>query len=486
MPNNLLTKKLYQFYFLTFLTLFTFFDSRVFATSHCFKPANTDYIDLTDSGVDGAAGSDGSKLTSNYLGSDLGIELPAQYHSSAAADGKKFWTYCYRFKNFRWDSSRSEWIDDGYRFIPFSVGTLGNQNYSRDGDSKATISECYAAKEAIGTNIYFNTTSNQIYADLTTCNADTTTTTGGRTQALSSEGKCYWVPEGVALDGGSLMVNKNASCSCYTGNWIKNLATSNTSWWGTITSTIQSVFTPTSVHYGVDPLLGTGLVGVTTYNSKNTLADNLTDCERAHPNRYYNELTSTCYESKDICLAVEQGFCNSGDEGKYYLGRPGLRGRAYTFDEIKNYILQCKITPLPPTISATVCASLSGATRCACATEYNPGYNAIYCAVNPTDSRCTKMCKYVSVKLGVVEPEKLYSPLALINTAADFIFWLAVVIFILNILSAGFDYVRSGDQPDKLKEASDHITGTIFGFVFILVVGGVINYIIRTLRGLGF
>jgi hypothetical protein len=67
----------------------------------------------------------------------------------------------------------------------------------------------------------------------------------------------------------------------------------------------------------------------------------------------------------------------------------------------------------------------------------------------------------------------------------NFLFWLAVVIFVINILSAALDYIKSGDQPDKLKDASDRITGTIFGFVFLLVASGVINYIINRIKDFG-
>jgi hypothetical protein len=100
---------------------------------------------------------------------------------------------------------------------------------------------------------------------------------------------------------------------------------------------------------------------------------------------------------------------------------------------------------------------------------------------------CDPICNFVKSGFNVqlIEPISIQSPLALINVIANFLFWAAVAIFIFNILSAAFSYIRNADQPDKLKEASDHITGTIFGFIFLLVAAGVINYIIQTVTTFG-
>lgn len=94
---------------------------------------------------------------------------------------------------------------------------------------------------------------------------------------------------------------------------------------------------------------------------------------------------------------------------------------------------------------------------------------------------CDPVCSFMRAGFNMqrIDPVTINSPLALIKVVVNFLFWLAVVIFIINMLSAALDYIKGGDQPDKLKEASDRITGTIFGFVFLLVASGVINYIIE-------
>lgn len=77
------------------------------------------------------------------------------------------------------------------------------------------------------------------------------------------------------------------------------------------------------------------------------------------------------------------------------------------------------------------------------------------------------------------------SPLAFIKVLSDFLFWLAVIIFVINFLRAGLSYAQSKGDESKLKEASAILTSTIGGMVFILLMGGLVRYILDTLGAAG-
>jgi len=76
------------------------------------------------------------------------------------------------------------------------------------------------------------------------------------------------------------------------------------------------------------------------------------------------------------------------------------------------------------------------------------------------------------------KPSPPQSPLAFVNVLVNVLFWLAVLLFILNFITAGIEMIRSGDEPDKMKEATERITSSIFGFIFILIISGLVNYLI--------
>ena len=47
-------------------------------------------------------------------------------------------------------------------------------------------------------------------------------------------------------------------------------------------------------------------------------------------------------------------------------------------------------------------------------------------------------------------------------------------------------YAKSKGEPDALKAAQARITNSIGGFVFILLVGALLNYLVSVLTGVGF
>jgi hypothetical protein len=100
---------------------------------------------------------------------------------------------------------------------------------------------------------------------------------------------------------------------------------------------------------------------------------------------------------------------------------------------------------------------------------------------------CPKICSYTQggFNLRIQQQVKASSPLAFIKVLSDFIFWLAVLIFVINFLRAGLSYTQSKGDETKLKEASAILTSTIGGMVFILLMGGLVRYILDTLGAAG-
>lgn len=123
--------------------------------------------------------------------------------------------------------------------------------------------------------------------------------------------------------------------------------------------------------------------------------------------------------------------------------------------------------------------------RCECSTSYNPSYNHIGCALQGLGAGlvfdCNEKCIMRPTSFAnYQQPNKQesFNPITLIKTLSDFLFSLAVIIFIINMLRASFMYVTSSGDEGKMKEAYTTITNTIFGFVFIVFIGALIQYFI--------
>ncbi len=122
----------------------------------------------------------------------------------------------------------------------------------------------------------------------------------------------------------------------------------------------------------------------------------------------------------------------------------------------------------------------AGKKRCSCSTAYNPKYDPLLCGISSSIplTSCEKVCKLVDVNEQLLEKVEISSPLALIKVASNFLFWAAVMLFIINFISAGLEFVKSGDEPDKVKDAQTRLTNTLFGFIFLIVISGILNYVI--------
>lgn len=119
---------------------------------------------------------------------------------------------------------------------------------------------------------------------------------------------------------------------------------------------------------------------------------------------------------------------------------------------------------------------------CQCSTKYNPSYDPLGCSLNPfpDQKNCTERCILVNTSFSdfsTLKTQVAVSPLGLIRTISDFLFAVAVLIFIINMLRASFIYVTSGGDEGKMKEAQSTITNTIFGMIFIVFIGALIRWV---------
>jgi hypothetical protein len=121
--------------------------------------------------------------------------------------------------------------------------------------------------------------------------------------------------------------------------------------------------------------------------------------------------------------------------------------------------------------------------RCECSTAYNPQYNYLFCSIggDKVGFNCDEECilrptNFANYEFKAIQES--FNPINLIKTISDFLYALAVIIFIINMLRASFMYVTSGGDERKMKEAYTTITNTIFGMVFLVFIGGLIMYFI--------
>jgi len=186
------------------------------------------------------------------------------------------------------------------------------------------------------------------------------------------------------------------------------------------------------------------------------------ECLNDHPIQFYNASVGGCFSSLSVC---KQSSCELRDKDKYLA--PGSSNNFVTFqDLISNYSVQSGDPVL----------------RCDCSVAHNQNYTPLLCASGLPGANCVETCKVVPGLLGSNTPIAPLSPLAFINVLANFLFWFAVILFIINFVTAGLEMVRSGDEPDKMKEATERITSSIFGFIFVLIASGLINYLIGFLN----
>ena len=118
--------------------------------------------------------------------------------------------------------------------------------------------------------------------------------------------------------------------------------------------------------------------------------------------------------------------------------------------------------------------------RCRCSYPLN-----LQCAAGVL---CQKECRLEPgsfLRLIETKPPTPQSPMAFIQLISNFIFYLAIGIFVVNFLYAGFLYVRSSGEEDKLTEARNRLTNSIGGLVFLILVGSLLTYVVGILASSG-
>lgn len=71
----------------------------------------------------------------------------------------------------------------------------------------------------------------------------------------------------------------------------------------------------------------------------------------------------------------------------------------------------------------------------------------------------------------------------LINTIINFIFWVAIAIAPVVIIIAGFYFLTSGGDPEKLRKAKQIILFTFIGLLIVLSGKGIISLIRQIIEG---
>jgi hypothetical protein len=120
--------------------------------------------------------------------------------------------------------------------------------------------------------------------------------------------------------------------------------------------------------------------------------------------------------------------------------------------------------------------------ECSCDVSNNPNYNFFLCATGllPASS-CEELCVLQEAQLNnplITKKAPSVSPLGFLNTIAEFLFGIAIIIFIINLLHGSFLFVSSGGDEGKMKEAQTLITNTIFGMIFVVFIGSLLRWVL--------
>ena len=324
------------------------------------------------------------------------------------------------------------------------------------------------------------------FRDIDSCKTAYTnaTTSGGGLSSALSDGGCFFATPNSGKQTQILTVSVAGSpshyCSCATTNRGR--------------PPFYDVFVESPS--GVKNTYFSGLSTDAGYDAAKN------NCFNNNTNRFYSPSAGQCFSTLDSCKAATRTArdlaCTEAQEVNIFLlFPPGTK------------------TEITPSEEATKRSSIlncvrSGKTDIQCLNEYfgagptstaikNSDFYRCRCQANLTGALCTvgslagvpcaKICSLTPsgfVTAALAQNVTISSPLQFIKVLSNFLFYAAIFLFIVNFLLAGFDYVRSGGQPDALKTAQAKITNAIGGLVFILLVGALLNYIISILISSGF
>lgn len=97
----------------------------------------------------------------------------------------------------------------------------------------------------------------------------------------------------------------------------------------------------------------------------------------------------------------------------------------------------------------------------------------------------TYSCYLSEIKAPVYKrlmPIESFSPIMFIKTSTNLIFYMAILVFLINLIRAGTTYIQSEGIPDDMKKGREMLTNTIQGMVFFLVVIGLIGYLLNAFK----
>jgi hypothetical protein len=94
---------------------------------------------------------------------------------------------------------------------------------------------------------------------------------------------------------------------------------------------------------------------------------------------------------------------------------------------------------------------------------------------NSDDPDCPVSSPFTWIK--IVNPLKAKSFEEFIDDLINFIFWIAAAIFPIIIIIAGFLFLTSGGDPEKIRTAKRMILWTIIGLAIVLLAKGIISLI---------
>jgi hypothetical protein len=338
---------------------------------------------------------------------------------------------------------------------------------------------------------FYNPSVRQCFNDLTSCKAATPTTTTTGTGTPQSDGGCFFAPPSSGNQN-ILLKNGGSSTSIITDE-IKCSCATKPDTMGNLTDIFVA-----KPEGGITSYFSGSSIGTATSAGYITARDK---CFRENTQRYYNKREGKCYSDLNSCkasnTAAAASSCTEADENKLFLVVPPATKTpidAATEAAKKTSVLNCVKTGKTVTQcintyfgagpTSTVLSNDNFA-RCTCLYDSN-GILGNVCTL--TGTACTKVCSLKKEGFANFQTSKAVtpsSPLAFIKVLSDFLFWLAVIIFVINFLRAGLAYAQSKGDEGKLKEASAILTSTIGGIIFILLIGGLVRYILDTLGAAG-
>ena len=163
-----------------------------------------------------------------------------------------------------------------------------------------------------------------------------------------------------------------------------------------------------------------------------------------------NDLSNRIYKTNQVTLADAQSCLNS-------LQNNQTPTQTYCSQGVKFF--QCKC-------SKTV---LGDAGNLGLVVSWITGSETFYCYSKPV----------IGSLFVQYEKTKVYSPLIFIKVISNFMFYVAVLIFLMNLIRVGTFYIQSEGVPDDLKKGRTILNNTMGGMIFFILVTGLISYLIN-------